>query len=72
MVRAIFTHPDADRLAMLAQRVAEGSLVVPISRMLPLAQVREAQLLAEQHPAGKVILTGELRFGAVAASDPRP
>ena len=65
VTHAMWTHPDATRLAELGKAVAEGKLVIPIAKRLPLAQVREAQTLAEHHPGGKVILVGvrELRAG---------
>jgi NADPH:quinone reductase-like Zn-dependent oxidoreductase len=55
-VRAYRVHPDRIRLAQLAQAVAEGSLVIPIAQRLPLAQIREAQTLAERGAGGKVVL----------------
>jgi len=61
VVRGAMTHPDAARLAALAQAVADGKLVIPIIKRFPLSQAREAQELAEQHPGGKVILTGPVR-----------
>jgi NADPH:quinone reductase-like Zn-dependent oxidoreductase len=57
-VRGSLTHPDSIRLAQLAQAVADRKLVIPIVKRFPLAQVREAQELAENHAGGKVILTG--------------
>jgi NADPH:quinone reductase-like Zn-dependent oxidoreductase len=58
IVHAMMAHPDARRLAALAQAVAEGKLVVPIAQKFPLARVREAQKLAEKGGAGgKVLLT---------------
>ena len=61
VVRGMMAHPDAERLAALAQAVAAGVLVVPIVKRLPLARAGEAQTLAENHSGGKVILTGSLR-----------
>jgi NADPH:quinone reductase-like Zn-dependent oxidoreductase len=60
VVRAMMAHPDATQLAKLGQAVAEGRLVIPIAKRLPLAQAREAQTLAERHAGGKVILTGSI------------
>ena len=57
-VRLLLTHPDAARLATLAQLVADGTLVVPIIMRMPLARAAEAQSLAEHHAGGKVLLTG--------------
>jgi len=56
VTHAMWTHPDAIRLAELGKAVADGRLVIPIAKRLPFAQVREAQTLAEHHPGGKVIL----------------
>jgi NADPH:quinone reductase-like Zn-dependent oxidoreductase len=53
IVRAMMTHADAERLTALARAVADGKLLVPIVKRLPLAQAREAQTLAEHLPAEK-------------------
>lgn len=58
VVRGAMTHPDAARLLVLAQAVADGRLVIPIARRFPLSQARQAQVLAEHHAGGKVLLTG--------------
>jgi len=58
VVHAMLTHPDATRLAALGRSVADGTLVIPISKRLPLARAAEAQTFAEHHAGGKVILTG--------------
>ncbi len=58
VVRALMAHADRGRLAALARAVADGKLVIPIAKKLPLSDVREAQTLAEHHAGGKVILTG--------------
>lgn len=42
----------------LALAVANGRLVIPIAKKLPLSDAREAQTLAEKGAGGKVILTG--------------
>lgn len=55
-VRLHRVHPDHNRLARLAKAVAEGSLVIPIAKRMPLAQIREAQVLAERGAGGKVVL----------------
>ena len=60
VVHAMLTHPDGKRLGELARAVAEGRLVIPIAKRMPLAQAREAQTLAEHHAGGKIILTGRL------------
>ncbi len=58
VVHAMLVHADAKRLAELGQAVAEGKLVIPIAKKLPLTEAREAQKLAEKGPGGKVVLTG--------------
>lgn len=58
-VRVCVTHPDSARLTTFAQRVADGSLVLPIIMRMPLARAAEAQSLAEHHAGGKVLLTGK-------------
>jgi NADPH:quinone reductase-like Zn-dependent oxidoreductase len=58
VVHAMMTHPDAKRLAELGRAVAEGGLVVPIVKRMPLVQAGEGQTLAEHHAGGKVLLTG--------------
>jgi NADPH:quinone reductase-like Zn-dependent oxidoreductase len=55
-VRPHRAHPDRVRLAELAKAVADGSLVIPIAKRMPLAQIREAQTLAERGAGGKVVL----------------
>jgi NADPH:quinone reductase-like Zn-dependent oxidoreductase len=58
-VQAQGTHAvaTAARLAELAELAADGDLEVPIARVFPLDQVREAfRELAERHTHGKVVL----------------
>jgi len=57
-VRSHLAHPDSKRLGELARAVAEGKLVIPIAKKLPLAEAREAQLLAQKGAGGKVVLLG--------------
>ncbi len=56
VVRHHWAHPDPERLAALMRAVADGALVIPIAKRLPLAQIREAQELAERGAGGKVIV----------------
>jgi NADPH:quinone reductase-like Zn-dependent oxidoreductase len=56
VVRHHSAHPDPQRLAALVRAVADGALVIPIAKRLPLAQIREAQQLAEHGAGGKVIV----------------
>jgi NADPH:quinone reductase-like Zn-dependent oxidoreductase len=58
VVRAILAHPDPRLLAELAGRVAEGKLVIPIAKKLPLADARQAQTLAQRGAGGKILLLG--------------
>jgi len=59
VVRAFMAQPDPATLARYAAAVADGKLVVPIAKKMPLAQAGEAQALAEKkHPRGKVLLLG--------------
>jgi NADPH:quinone reductase-like Zn-dependent oxidoreductase len=56
-VQVMYAEPDASRLYQLADDVARGSLVIPIAKVVPLQQVRQAQQEAETgHPHGKIIL----------------
>ncbi len=58
-VQAQGTHALATpaRLAELAQLVADGELEVPIARVFPLDQVRDAfRELADRHTHGKIVL----------------
>jgi NADPH:quinone reductase-like Zn-dependent oxidoreductase len=57
VVRPMVSHPDPKLMARLAQAVADGKLVIPIAKKLPLSQAREAHKLAESGIGGKVILT---------------
>jgi NADPH:quinone reductase-like Zn-dependent oxidoreductase len=52
-VRAV---PDANMLRTLAEDVVAGRLVIPIDRMVPLADAGEAQAAAEKGGIGKVLL----------------
>jgi NADPH:quinone reductase-like Zn-dependent oxidoreductase len=56
VVRAFFAHPDAKRLAELAQAVAERRLVIPIAKRMTLAEIREAQRIAEKGAGGKIVI----------------
>ena len=67
VVRLLLAHPDAARLAALAQLVANGELVLPIVMRVPLARAREAQSFAEQHAGGKVLLTGRPQIRSTLA-----
>jgi NADPH:quinone reductase-like Zn-dependent oxidoreductase len=55
-VRAFLAHPDPKRLGELAEAVARGELLIPVSRRFPLAEAAEAHQLAERGGVGKVLL----------------
>jgi NADPH:quinone reductase-like Zn-dependent oxidoreductase len=56
-VRTMMAEPDASRLYQLGDDVSRGSLLIPVAKVMPLDQVREAQQEAEEgHPQGKIIL----------------
>lgn len=58
VVHPLLAHADAKRLAELAGAVAEGKLVIPIAKRLPLADAANAHVLAQKGAGGKVVLTG--------------
>jgi NADPH:quinone reductase-like Zn-dependent oxidoreductase len=55
-VVAMRTQPDSRLLGALALGVAQGKLVIPVSRRFPLSQGREAIALARGGGLGKVLL----------------
>lgn len=56
-VEAFMAQPDASRLKNLAQDAARGDLTIPIAKILPLEQVRQAHTEAEQGKVnGKIVL----------------
>jgi NADPH:quinone reductase-like Zn-dependent oxidoreductase len=55
-IEAIRTAPDAKMLRTLAKDVVAGKLVIPIDRMVPLADAGKAQAAAERGGIGKVLL----------------
>jgi NADPH:quinone reductase-like Zn-dependent oxidoreductase len=56
-VHEIWSQPDAKRLQQLAGEVAKGAFAIPISKRLKLAEIRQAQELAEKGSSGKVVVT---------------
>jgi NADPH:quinone reductase-like Zn-dependent oxidoreductase len=54
--RPHMVHPDRRRLAELARANAEGKLIIPIAKRFPLAEIREAQAVAQRGAGGKVLL----------------
>jgi NADPH:quinone reductase-like Zn-dependent oxidoreductase len=56
-VQAIMTMPDALRLRRLAEDVAHEAFSIPIDRVMPLSEIREAHRLAEAGGLdGKIVL----------------
>ena len=56
-VEAVKTHPDAVALRELAEAVAAKKFVIPMDRVMPLAQAVEAQRIVEKGVPGKVVLS---------------
>jgi NADPH:quinone reductase-like Zn-dependent oxidoreductase len=55
-IEAVRAAPDARMLKVMAEAVVAGKLVIPIDRMVPLADAGEAQAAAEKGGIGKVLL----------------
>ena len=55
-IEAIQAKPDAGTLRTMAEDVAAGRFVIPIDRMVPLADAAEAQAAAEKGGIGKILL----------------
>jgi NADPH:quinone reductase-like Zn-dependent oxidoreductase len=55
-IEAIQSSPDARTLRTLAEDVDAGRLVIPIDRMVPLAEAAEAHAAAEKGGIGKILL----------------
>jgi NADPH:quinone reductase-like Zn-dependent oxidoreductase len=55
-IEAVLAVPDAKTLATMAEDAVEGRLVIPIDRMVPLAEAAKAQAAAEKGGIGKVLL----------------
>jgi NADPH:quinone reductase-like Zn-dependent oxidoreductase len=55
-IEPIQSRPDAAMLRTMAEDVAEGRLVFPIDRMVPLADAGKAQAAAEKGGIGKILL----------------
>jgi NADPH:quinone reductase-like Zn-dependent oxidoreductase len=56
-VHEVWSQPDAKRLQQLAGEVAKGTFTIPITKRLKLAEIRQAQELAEKGASGKVVVT---------------
>src|SRR5271168_1245895 len=55
-IEAVQAEPDATVLRAMAEDVAAGRLVIPIDRMVPLADAGAAQAAAEKGSIGKILL----------------
>jgi NADPH:quinone reductase-like Zn-dependent oxidoreductase len=55
-IEAIQSKPDAGTVRAMAEDVAAGKLVIPIDRMVPLADAASAQAAAEKGGIGKILL----------------
>jgi NADPH:quinone reductase-like Zn-dependent oxidoreductase len=55
-IEAIQSKPDAAMLRIMAEDAAAERLVIPIDRMVPLAQAAEAHAVAEKGGIGKILL----------------
>lgn len=55
-IEAIQSRPDAAMLRVMAEDVAAGRFVIPIDRMVPLAEADKAHSAAEKGGVGKILL----------------
>ncbi|WP_158819689.1 NADP-dependent oxidoreductase [Granulicella sp. S156] len=55
-VNAFSSHPDAKTIVHYAEVIRDGKLVLPIDRMLPLADAADAHAAAEKGGLGKIVL----------------
>ncbi len=55
-IQPIQVHPDASQLRALAEDVAAGRFVIPIDRMVALAEAASAHAAAEKGGIGKILL----------------
>jgi NADPH:quinone reductase-like Zn-dependent oxidoreductase len=55
-IEAVRAAPDAAKLRTLAEDVVAGKLVIPVDRMVPLADAGQAQAAAEKGGIGKILL----------------
>jgi NADPH:quinone reductase-like Zn-dependent oxidoreductase len=52
----VMARPDPASMVKLAEAVVAGSLVIPVDRMIPLADAGDGQAAAEKGGIGKVLL----------------
>ena len=55
-VSPVFSKFDRKTLELMAERVRDGRLVIPISQTLPLSKAAEAHASAEKGSVGKILL----------------
>jgi NADPH:quinone reductase-like Zn-dependent oxidoreductase len=56
-VRHVSVHPDPQRLSAVLEAVAQGALLLPVTKLFALAQIRDAHLFAERGGhGGKVVV----------------
>jgi len=55
-IESVQVQPDAGTLRTMAEDAAAGRLVIPIDRMVPLAEAGEAEARAEKGGVGKILL----------------
>ena len=55
-VNAFMAHTDAKTYVHYGEAIRDGKLVLPIDRMVPLADAAEAQAVAEKGGVGKIVL----------------
>jgi NADPH:quinone reductase-like Zn-dependent oxidoreductase len=55
-IESVQSKPDAGMLRTMAEAVAARRLVIPIDRMVPLADAAKAHAAAEKGGIGKILL----------------
>jgi NADPH:quinone reductase-like Zn-dependent oxidoreductase len=56
-INAFMAHPDTKAIVHYAEAIRDGKLILPIDRVLPLADAAEAHAQAEKGGIGKIVLT---------------
>jgi NADPH:quinone reductase-like Zn-dependent oxidoreductase len=56
-VHEVWSEPDPKRVGELARELVRGEFTIPISKRLKLAEIRQAQTLAEKGGGGKIVIT---------------
>jgi len=55
-VNAFMASPDTNTYVLYAEAVRDGKLVLPIDRVMPMAEAAEAQAVGEKGGVGKIVL----------------